>query len=804
MNKQLLENIRNLRKSIVQDALLGNKPQQNSEEKLTSFIPEIASCVCNSTILTCIYGEIQFIFIEAEGKDDSTKIDFARIRNTSYIAITALFKRMEFRDIEENVRKEIFYKFAVAVNLSRNARMQTAIEVTSKLRELGEKPEYINCRWIFRLLSDMQYPRFGTSGWRAKMGVDFSWKRAEAVAKSIVEYVINSGLSAYPLTIGYDSRINADKIGGLVAEIALKNGLDVHLASRETPSPALIHYITDTIGITKNAGLINCTPSHNPVKDTDTLLYMGTEYHGIRYNMPYGGVAPTNVTDAIGRRAMEILLCDDLVKLEEGDRQEGNITYFDPRIDYIESSVLSLEDKDRVAAYWQDGMVVIDEMHSSSRGYIRYACELLNIPHIVLHGTKDPLLGDLTYANPEPPHIYRLRDKVRELKDKYNCKIIGIGFDTDSDRFGVIDEYGEYFMMNNLLPVIAEYMLNENYNNEPGMIIRNMVTTRLLDRVAEENRNKIIPPKNANELALHAKNPDYRVYIGDAKKMSGFLTHVVPVGFKYIAEVMMEDLILSIKNNENSELKEKKFRTSLSKLLLAGEESNGMTSRNHTPDKDGLWGAILTLEMCAVKNMGVRAAFNALTAKYGTLVSHRRDVEAPDIAKTALVNNFLDKYVDDKTNSTLFFMEPDKELADLTPLYVGGVRDELAEIIALDEDGQENYITIRASGTEPINRIYVETPNPEKLMNIVDSVGMELEKHIITAIEKGVFEEIVDILLTVELSSYDGEPGTLNERVIVAAKNKIIALYPEDSIKYLTRADAILRAKNRKRGGCLI
>ena len=162
--------------------------------------------------------------------------------------------------------------------------------------------------WLLAQVAEMQYPRFGTSGWRARMGQDFTWRRATAVAQAIVEFVVQSTGTAQPLAIGYDSRINADKIAQLVAEVAVANGLSVHLASRETPSPALIYYITEVLGVGMNAGLINCTPSHNPVKDPALHAYVGTEYHGIRYNMPYGAVAPSSATDTIGRRAMELLL----------------------------------------------------------------------------------------------------------------------------------------------------------------------------------------------------------------------------------------------------------------------------------------------------------------------------------------------------------------------------------------------------------------------------------------------------------------------------------------------------------------
>ncbi len=48
----------------------------------------------------------------------------------------------------------------------------------------------------------------------------------------------------------------------------------------------------------------------------------------------------------------------------------------------------------------------------------------------------------------------------------------------------------------------------------------------------------------------HAAEPSYHVMLGDAKTQSGFLTYVVPVGFKYIADVMMGELQEAIAGGE--------------------------------------------------------------------------------------------------------------------------------------------------------------------------------------------------------------------------------------------------------------
>ncbi len=131
-------------------------------------------------------------------------------------------------------------------------------------------------------------------------------------------------------------------------------------------------------------------------------------------------------------------------------------------------------------------MVVIDEMHSASRGYLRGICKRLGIPYTVLHGEKDPLLGELMYANPEPPHIAALHGESARVEVEVSAHHrLGLRYGFRSFRAWWTNK-GNYVMTNQLLPMLADYLLTNAYNGQPGMIIRNMVTTRLLDRVAAQ------------------------------------------------------------------------------------------------------------------------------------------------------------------------------------------------------------------------------------------------------------------------------------------------------------------------------
>ena len=778
----LLLQVRSLRQSLLGRALQQQAPALDTAKKLIELVPQFARVELDDVQLAHLWGELQLILVEGEGRrEDATP--WGQIRNAADAGMVGILKRREWEELQELFRRDIFSRLASTVLAPRATRMQVCIETTTRLRLLAGRPAGLPHYWRLMQLAEMQYPRFGTSGWRARMGLDFSWRRATAVVQAILEYVQESGLGSLPLAIGYDSRVNGDRVASLVADIAVANGMQVLLAARETPSPALIHYITEVLGVAKNAGLINCTPSHNPVRDPATGLYLGTEYHGIRYNTPYGAVAPSRATDTIGRRAMELLLEETIVPV---GRPRGKVTIFDPMGDYLSAAINDLSGKaaapdgvqvdalGEMRAFWgaENAMVVIDEMHSASRGYLRQLCERLGIRYTVLHGEKDPLLGELMYANPEPPHIYGCAEKVRELKEQYP-RIIGLGFDTDSDRFGVIDEHGNYVMMNQVLPLLTEYLLTAAYNGQPGKVIRNMVTTRLLDRVAEAHREKIIPPADPGAIVPHAALPAYQVALGDPEQMSGFLSFVVPVGFKFIADVMMDKLQEALAGGEKDPAHiQQHFHESLQRLLIAGEESNGMTSRGHTPDKDGLWGALLTLQMCAVRGRTIAELWQQFIGAYGKLVSVRRDVEAPDVAKEELVNVYLDRYADMAEEGAM----PDPLLADFTPIYCGGIRGDMVEVILEDADGRECYLTVRASGTEPLNRIYIECPEEGQRDEILRAVGEELERQIIGAIVTAPdVSTIVDLLDAVQLPPAEGGdlPATYTSRITGAAVARI-------------------------------
>ena len=143
-----------------------------------------------------------------------------------------------------------------------------------------------------------------------------------------------------------------------------------------------------------------------------------------------------------------------------------------------------------------------------------------------------------------------------------------------------------------------------------------------------------------------------------------------PVGFKYVGEFIKQD-----------------------KIALGGEESAGLSIRGHVPEKDGILACLLVAEMTAARRVSLREQLAALFRKAGAEFWPLR------------ANLHLSSEVQARTLERLS-TDP-KEFAGRRVAHVNRA-DGLKLIF---EDG--SWILMRASGTEPILRVYTEAATPD-------------------------------------------------------------------------------------------
>ena len=564
---------------------------------------------------------------------------------------------------------------------------------------------------------------------------------------NVPAFVGAEDLSGRIVVLGHDTRRNSDVVTRWAAETCLANGFRLHIGDRDIPTPALAYYETEVVPKDDIAGLIIATASHNP-----------PEWQGIKFNPRLGYPAPTNVTDFIAFRINELQLVDEAggrTEVEDA-RARGLVQGFDPLDSYVDwiknngnGNARIPIDFDRIRRYFADKSIVIDEMHGSGRGYLTRLAGEAGIRYTVVHAEVDPDLGGQDYANPEEPFNWLLKKTVVETGAQ-----VGMGMDTDADRYGIVDKGGVYFRPNQILPMLIRYLGVDR--GLTGRVIATQTGSPLIEVLAG-----MIPGNEVNKPAPGALpgyigQKIYQARYGDIATRALKNAFAVPVGIKYIEEIRRTD-------NAYNNLKElpEDWRD---RILIGGEESSGLTSRGHVTDKDGPWANLLILDMLAYYGTRAEKPLNSLKEIWEELIhlaglwpsfgtssdpsSHagRSDVDAPLEAKEAFINYYLD------LPKTL--PATDLEIAGLKIDYLGGIRYELVEMQLSDETGNDHYyLRMRASGTEPINRVYIEAANLQTGQRMMAEVLGKLE-DITAEVLRGAHSawHLVDMLAQAQLT----------------------------------------------------
>ena len=145
--------------------------------------------------------------------------------------------------------------------------------------------------------------KFGTDGWRAVIGQDYTFENLKIVSQAVADY-LGSGKS---IAVGFDTRFMSDRFAEVVCAVFRNNGIEVILSDRAIPTPALSFTV-------KNRRLdlgIMITASHNP-----------PEYNGFKIKNSSGGAAGPQVTRDIESRLGKTPIKEidaGLAKITKGD-----------------------------------------------------------------------------------------------------------------------------------------------------------------------------------------------------------------------------------------------------------------------------------------------------------------------------------------------------------------------------------------------------------------------------------------------------------------------------------------------------
>ena len=136
------------------------------------------------------------------------------------------------------------------------------------------------------------------------------------------------------------------------------------------------------------------------------------------------------------------------------------------------------------------------------------------------------------------------------------------------------------------------------------------------------------------------------------------------------------------------------------KVSIAGEESGGVAFAPTLPERDAMLTFLMILEMLAARGKSLGACLEDLIGRFGELYYDRRDLHL-SVERGRLFTGGL-------------FKDPPGTVAGHA---VSGVKDTDGVKLLFGDDG---WLLFRASGTEPLLRIYSEMPSREALARVLE------------------------------------------------------------------------------------
>jgi alpha-D-glucose phosphate-specific phosphoglucomutase len=369
------------------------------------------------------------------------------------------------------------------------------------------------------------------------------------------------------------------------------------------------------------AGGVVITSSHNP-----------WNWNGVKFKGKFGGSATPAIMKVIEAEVRAGAMPNG---------KKGSIEEIDLKRAYVEA-VCGFADMELIRK--ANFKFAIDSMYGSGRGVLAQIFNHHDIQHVAIRQELNPLFPGI---NPEPiePHIALLQETVV----KHGCHA-GFATDGDADRIGAVAEDGSFVDSHKIFSVLLRWLLERK--KWPGDVVRAFNTTLMLDRIAAKYGRKL---------------------------------YECPIGFKYIADLMMER-----------------------EIVIGGEESGGIGYSRYLPERDGILNSLLLANVMAEEGKPLGQLVADLQREFGPHHYGRRDLHIPEDTKQSAIQRARSE----QTKRLGRYSVLKKEGLDGIKFFLDA---------SSDGNGAEPWILFRASGTEPLLRVYAEAASPELVEEILSS-----------------------------------------------------------------------------------
>ncbi len=456
--------------------------------------------------------------------------------------------------------------------------------------------------------------KFGTDGWRAIIGQDFTVYNVARVSKGLADWLLQEGKNPKVL-IGHDCRFGGELFSGVAAKVLCANGIKIVLAKGFVSTPMV------SLGVLKlkaQQGVV-ITASHNP-----------PPYNGYKLKGAHGGPSSPKVIAAV-----EAMIPDEVDMPTESLEYwelKGMLEYVnleDMYIEYLQTKF------DFEALKKSPFKLAYDAMFGAGQNVIRR----LLPSAVLLHCDNNPGF----HGQAPEPLDKNLQELAKTVATTPEVKI-GLATDGDADRIGLYDEDGNFVDAHHILLLLIHYL--HKYKHMNGKVV---IAFSVTDRVKKMCKVYNLP------------------------------VEVTPVGFKYISEIMIRE-----------------------DVLVGGEESGGIAVKGHIPERDGIYDGLVIYEYMTQSDKTMKQLIQEVYDVVGSFFYDRKDLHIENDKKNAIILKAAAK------GYTAFGKYKFNNIET-----IDGIK------YHLDNGG---WIMLRASGTEPLLRVYAEGNSKEETADILRDV----------------------------------------------------------------------------------
>ncbi len=300
----------------------------------------------------------------------------------------------------------------------------------------------------------------------------------KAIGQAIVTQAIQKDLKT--IALGYDGRLSGPKLAQVLSQTLTQAGLNVVLLGQVTTP--MLYFAAHTLAA--GSGIM-ITGSHNP-----------PEYNGFKMMLGFDTLSGDSI-----QNLYQIIKNDEFLTLPS----TGSIKEVDIQPDYFKFITGDIK-------LSRPLKIVVDSGNGVAGAFAGDLYRALGCEVTELYSEVD---GNFPNHHPDPAKIANLQDLISTVEQEQAD--VGLAFDGDGDRLGVVTQNGEIIWPDRQLMLFAADVLSRQPN---AKIIYDVKSTRLLNNWIAEHHGEAIMSKTGHSL-IKAKMKETGALL--AGEMSGHI-----------------------------------------------------------------------------------------------------------------------------------------------------------------------------------------------------------------------------------------------------------------------------------------